>query len=84
MMASVSLKPAPFTVEKSAVKGIPSLSRYSSSSFKIVASGGKKIKTDKPYGHHLLLTQLPLHIRICMVVTYAPFDLQVSTVAWTW
>ncbi|XP_028752414.1 photosystem II 10 kDa polypeptide, chloroplastic [Neltuma alba] len=49
VMASVSLKPAPFTVEKSAVRGLPSLSR-SSSSFKVVASGGKKIKTDKPYG----------------------------------
>ncbi|KAK4253471.1 hypothetical protein QN277_010139 [Acacia crassicarpa] len=48
MMASVSLKPAPFTVEKSAVRGLPSLSK--SSSFKVVASGGKKIKTDKPYG----------------------------------
>lgn len=49
MMASVSLKPAPFTVEKSAVRGLPSLSR-TPSSFKVVASGGKKIKTDKPYG----------------------------------
>ncbi|XP_054811096.1 photosystem II 10 kDa polypeptide, chloroplastic [Prosopis cineraria] len=49
VMASVSLKPAAFTIEKSAVRGLPSLSR-SSSSFKVVASGGKKIKTDKPYG----------------------------------
>ncbi|KAI9086956.1 hypothetical protein K1719_031117 [Acacia pycnantha] len=49
MMASVSLKPAPFTVGKSAVRGLPSLSK-SSSSFKVVASGVKKIKTDKPYG----------------------------------
>ncbi|KAB5534848.1 hypothetical protein DKX38_017934 [Salix brachista] len=49
VMASVSLKPAPFTVEKSSVRGLPSLSR-NSSSFRVVASGGKKIKTDKPYG----------------------------------
>ncbi|XP_050943008.1 photosystem II 10 kDa polypeptide, chloroplastic isoform X3 [Cucumis melo] len=48
MMTSVSLKPAPFTVEKS-VRGLPSLAR-NSASFKVVASGGKKIKTDKPYG----------------------------------
>ncbi|KAJ4726574.1 10 kDa photosystem II polypeptide [Melia azedarach] len=48
VMSSLSLKPAPFTVEKSAVKGVPSLAR--STSFKVVASGGKKIKTDKPYG----------------------------------
>ncbi|KAI4323158.1 hypothetical protein L6164_022787 [Bauhinia variegata] len=46
--ASVSLKPASFTVEKSAARGLPSLSR-SSASFKVVASG-KKVKTDKPYG----------------------------------
>ena len=51
VMASVSLKPAPFSVEKSAVRGVPSLSRVSSSSFRVVASGGKKIKTDKPYGN---------------------------------
>ncbi|KAK7324398.1 hypothetical protein VNO77_27934 [Canavalia gladiata] len=50
-MASLSLKPAPFTVEKSSVRGIPSLARNPSSfRFKVVASGGKKIKTDKPYG----------------------------------
>ncbi|KAL5736778.1 hypothetical protein ACOSP7_031229 [Xanthoceras sorbifolium] len=47
VMSSLSLKPAPFTVEKSAVKGLPSLSK---TPFKVVASGGKKIKTDKPYG----------------------------------
>ncbi|KAL4598391.1 photosystem II 10 kDa polypeptide, chloroplastic [Castanea sativa] len=47
VMASVSLKPSPFTVEKSAVRGLPSLAR--TSSFKVQASG-KKIKTDKPYG----------------------------------
>ncbi|XP_024017943.1 photosystem II 10 kDa polypeptide, chloroplastic [Morus notabilis] len=50
VMASVSLKPAPFTVERSAARGLPSLSRVSSSSFRVVASGVKKIKTDKPYG----------------------------------
>jgi len=49
VMASVALKPAPFTVEKSSVRGLPSLSR-NSSSFRVVASGGKKIKTDTPYG----------------------------------
>ncbi|MFX6586373.1 photosystem II protein PsbR, partial [Acinetobacter baumannii] len=31
------------------MKGLPSLTR-SSSSFKVVASGVKKLKTDKPYG----------------------------------
>ncbi|POO03211.1 hypothetical protein TorRG33x02_012720, partial [Trema orientale] len=49
VMASVSLKPAPFSFQKSSVRGLPSLSR-SSTSFKVEASGGKKIKTDKPYG----------------------------------
>ncbi|XP_060188286.1 photosystem II 10 kDa polypeptide, chloroplastic [Lycium barbarum] len=49
VMSSLSLKPSAFTVEKTAVKGLPSLAR-SSSSFKVQASGGKKIKTDKPYG----------------------------------
>ncbi|CAL9016700.1 unnamed protein product [Prunus brigantina] len=49
VMASVSLKPSPFTVEKSAVRGLPSLAR-TSSSFKVQASGGKKIRTDTPYG----------------------------------
>ncbi|PHT44317.1 Photosystem II 10 kDa polypeptide, chloroplastic [Capsicum baccatum] len=46
VMSSLSLKPT-FTLEKT-VKGLPSLSK-SSSSFRVVASG-KKIKTDKPYG----------------------------------
>ncbi|CAN8240366.1 unnamed protein product [Cochlearia groenlandica] len=51
MISSVTLKPAGFTAEKmSAARGLPSLSRASPSSFKIVASGIKKIKTDKPYG----------------------------------
>ncbi|KAJ7948895.1 10 kDa photosystem II polypeptide [Quillaja saponaria] len=48
VMASVSLKPAPFTFEKSSVRGLPSLAR--TSSFKVVASGVKKIKTETPYG----------------------------------
>ena len=45
--SSLSLKAAPFTVEKSAVRGLPSVAK---TSFKIVASGGKKIKTDTPFG----------------------------------
>ncbi|KAA0873338.1 hypothetical protein EYC94_25995, partial [Enterobacter hormaechei] len=45
VMASLSLKSAPFTFEKSSVKGLPSLK-----TFRVVASGGKKIKTDTPYG----------------------------------
>ncbi|MEG9512321.1 photosystem II protein PsbR, partial [Saccharopolyspora indica] len=49
VMASVSLKPAPFTAERSSVRGLPSLSR-APSSFRVVAGAGKKIKTDKPYG----------------------------------
>ncbi|XP_030440714.1 photosystem II 10 kDa polypeptide, chloroplastic [Syzygium oleosum] len=48
VMASVSLKPAPFTAERSGVRGLPSLAR-TSSSFRVEAKGGK-IKTDKPYG----------------------------------
>ncbi|KAB1216962.1 Photosystem II 10 kDa polypeptide, chloroplastic [Morella rubra] len=47
VMASVSLKPSPFTVEKSAVRGLPSVAR--TSSFKVKASG-KKINTPRPYG----------------------------------
>ncbi|MCD7650983.1 photosystem II protein PsbR, partial [Listeria monocytogenes] len=46
VMASVSLKPTPFRVERSSVRGLPALSRP----FKVVASGIKKIKTDTPYG----------------------------------
>ncbi|XP_050369598.1 photosystem II 10 kDa polypeptide, chloroplastic [Argentina anserina] len=49
VMASVSLKPAPFSFERSAVRGLPSLAR-TSASFKVQASGVKKIKTDTPYG----------------------------------
>ncbi|KDP43406.1 hypothetical protein JCGZ_26561 [Jatropha curcas] len=47
VMASVSLKPSPFSVQKSSVRGLPKLSRRA---FKVEAGGGKKIKTDKPYG----------------------------------
>ncbi|GAU28616.1 hypothetical protein TSUD_55600 [Trifolium subterraneum] len=39
VMASVSLKPIPFTVEKSSVRGLPNLSRP----FRVVASGGKGV-----------------------------------------
>ena len=48
VMASLSLKPSPFTFEKPAVRGLPSLSR--TSSLRVQASGVKKIKTDTPYG----------------------------------
>ncbi|XP_077243877.1 photosystem II subunit R [Tasmannia lanceolata] len=48
VMSSLALKPSPF-IEKSAIKGLPSLAR-SSSSFKVEASGKKKIKTSTPYG----------------------------------
>jgi photosystem II protein len=52
-MASVSLKPSPFCVEKSAGRGLPSLARTSSSSFRVQASGVKKIKTSTPYGMYV-------------------------------
>ncbi|KAK0600301.1 hypothetical protein LWI29_031443 [Acer saccharum] len=45
MASSLSLKAAPFSVEKSS--GLPSLSKKTS--FRVVASG-KKIKTSTPYG----------------------------------
>ncbi|KAK3424669.1 hypothetical protein EUGRSUZ_F01447 [Eucalyptus grandis] len=50
VISSVSLKPAaPFAVERSSsARGLPSLAR--TSQLKVEASGGKKIKTDKPYG----------------------------------
>ncbi|KAK2971967.1 hypothetical protein RJ640_004987 [Escallonia rubra] len=48
VMTSLSLKPSPFTLEKTAVRGLPSLAK--TSSFKVQASGVKKIKTDTPYG----------------------------------
>ncbi|KAH9616129.1 hypothetical protein KSS87_018632 [Heliosperma pusillum] len=49
LMSSLSLKPSNFVVERTSVRGLPSLSR-SSTSFKVEASGVKKIKTDKPLG----------------------------------
>ncbi|XP_057549800.1 photosystem II 10 kDa polypeptide, chloroplastic-like [Amaranthus tricolor] len=48
VMSSLSLKPSSFSVVDKAA-GLPSLAR-SSTSFTVRASGGKKIKTDKPYG----------------------------------
>ncbi|KAL7217574.1 hypothetical protein ACSBR2_010933 [Camellia fascicularis] len=47
VMSSLTLKPSSFTVEKTAVRGLPSLAR--TSSLRIQASG-KKIKTNKPFG----------------------------------
>ncbi|KAF2286208.1 hypothetical protein GH714_011737 [Hevea brasiliensis] len=47
VMASVSLKPSTFRVEKSSVRGLPTLSRRS---FRVEASARKKLNTDKPYG----------------------------------
>ncbi|OVA13088.1 Photosystem II PsbR [Macleaya cordata] len=51
VMSSLSLKPSsPFQEKLAAnIKGIPSLTRHSSS-FRVNASGVKKIKTDTPYG----------------------------------
>ncbi|XP_073008794.1 photosystem II 10 kDa polypeptide, chloroplastic-like [Typha latifolia] len=48
VMSSLVLKPSPVIV-RSQAKALPSLAR-SSSSFKVQASGGKKIKTSTPYG----------------------------------
>ncbi|WP_223054709.1 photosystem II protein PsbR, partial [Flavobacterium coralii] len=48
MMSSLALKPAPFLESPRIAKGLPSLSR--TTSFTVKASGGKKIKTDTPYG----------------------------------
>lgn len=45
VMSSLSLKPSSPLV---AVKGLPSLP--TKTSFKVSASGVKKIKTDKPFG----------------------------------
>lgn len=57
MMSSLSLKPSQFSVEKTgAVRGLPSLARPTS--FKVQASGVKKIKTDTPYGNFAFLSQL--------------------------
>ena len=50
VMASLNLKPSsPFFEKAVAVKGVPSLARRRTS-FKVEASGVKKIKTDTPYG----------------------------------
>ncbi|XP_072970018.1 photosystem II 10 kDa polypeptide, chloroplastic-like [Typha angustifolia] len=50
VVSSLSLKPSP-TLARPKVRGIPSLAKpSSSSSFKVQASGGKKIKTATPYG----------------------------------
>ncbi|CAI9787835.1 unnamed protein product [Fraxinus pennsylvanica] len=48
VMTSLNLKPSPLTLERTAVHGLLSLAR--TSSLRVEASGGKKIKTDKPYG----------------------------------
>ncbi|XP_020244001.1 LOW QUALITY PROTEIN: photosystem II 10 kDa polypeptide, chloroplastic [Asparagus officinalis] len=51
MMSSLALKPSPRLHSErpqQAARGLPSLARPSS--FKVRASGGKKIKTDTPYG----------------------------------
>ena len=52
-MSSLSLKPSPMVVAAPA-KGIPSIAR-SSSSLRVHASGGKKIKTSTPYGNSYFL-----------------------------
>jgi hypothetical protein len=52
MAASVSLKPSPFSVEKAAARGLPSLAR--ASSFRVQASV-KKIKTSTPYGMYVCM-----------------------------
>ncbi|NBI77257.1 hypothetical protein D3Z42_17825, partial [Lachnospiraceae bacterium] len=49
VMSSLALKPAAFTAEKSAARGLPSLAR-TATPLRVEASGGKKIKTDTPYG----------------------------------
>ncbi|MFX9847992.1 photosystem II protein PsbR, partial [Acinetobacter baumannii] len=48
VMSSLNLKPSPLAGDKFAVKGLPSLARRTS--FRVEASGVKKLKTDKPYG----------------------------------
>ncbi|MQL96487.1 hypothetical protein Taro_029153 [Colocasia esculenta] len=48
VMSSLSLKPSP-VVGRTPVRGLPSIAR-SSTSFRVQASGGKKIKTNTPYG----------------------------------
>ena len=71
MLSSVTLKPAGFTVEKMSARGLPSLTR---TSFKIVASGVKKIKTDKPFGPFIKYNtpdSLPLYTRYRHVIAYS-------------
>lgn len=63
VMNSLTLKPSGFTVEKSTVRGLPSLTKKTSF-LRIVASGGKKIKTDKPFGQYLVLIQELAYIYI--------------------
>ncbi|XP_057805892.1 photosystem II 10 kDa polypeptide, chloroplastic-like [Salvia miltiorrhiza] len=48
VMSSVALKPAPFRADNSAARGLPSLAR--TTPLRVQAGGGKKIKTDSPYG----------------------------------
>ncbi|XP_071725745.1 photosystem II 10 kDa polypeptide, chloroplastic-like [Rutidosis leptorrhynchoides] len=47
MSSSLSLKPCAFNLQNPSAKGLPSLAK---TSFKIQASGVKKIKVDKPLG----------------------------------
>ncbi|XP_020093018.1 photosystem II 10 kDa polypeptide, chloroplastic-like isoform X2 [Ananas comosus] len=48
VMSSVALKQYTILVERSEVRGFPSLAR--TTSLRVKASSGKKIKTSKPYG----------------------------------
>ncbi|MBL2080922.1 hypothetical protein ELI62_32100, partial [Klebsiella pneumoniae] len=49
MTSSLNLKPSPLTgLEAKPVRGLPCLVR--TSNFRVQASGGKKIKTNTPYG----------------------------------
>ncbi|XP_051133825.1 photosystem II 10 kDa polypeptide, chloroplastic [Andrographis paniculata] len=48
VMSSVTLKPSPFTVQRSSARGLPSLAR--TGRLRVEASKVKKIKTDTPYG----------------------------------
>ncbi|CAA2987703.1 photosystem II 10 kDa polypeptide, chloroplastic [Olea europaea subsp. europaea] len=47
-MTLLNLKPSPFTIERTAMRGLQSLAR--TSHLRVEASGCKKIKTEKPYG----------------------------------
>ncbi|KAL0917318.1 hypothetical protein M5K25_012373 [Dendrobium thyrsiflorum] len=48
--SSLVLKPSLTGALRPQAKGLPSLARPSSSNLKVMASKGKKIKTDTPYG----------------------------------